>query len=728
MAMVKSGRINRLVISLIPLILVAALLFPNSFGASQVPAQEGYQYYLPLLSFTPRDVYYEYLTSIGGSDTLFYVADQLAFLGRGHQLVILDVSTPSHPVLLTSVNLPAPPEFLVVRDGYGFLALGNAGFGVLDLRQPAQAYLLYRLPLDGFSQHVLLSDQAAFVSSDQSVYVVDISQPASPHLVSSIPMYAKRAQFHDSLLLVFFPSGFTFYDISDLKDIIEVSRFNFYWGSLIAVSANHIYFQSSACGIFSCAYWLDIIDISDPYTPFKSGTYQVMSDYTHIIFQGDTAYIGDGWNVEVAHITPDGGFDTLGNYHFGAYIEFLQLDRGKLYLGGNNSIEILDVNDPVNIIQVGKYTSSTYAIKSSQIKLPFIYAQVNLIGGLSDAVSMLVFDVTDPKLPTLVNDTAYSSLNIEPVFEPYQIYLDGERMYVTASIGGDNFSSSTVGIRIFDLQQPVAPVALADYLPVDPEGGAGVSDASLHNSVEIRNSIGYIVTSWGNLLVVDFSDPLAPVVLSRYSANASTVRVIGDHAYLISREDEDPNTSLHLLILDVSDPSNPILLSDYVYASFPDAYDTLFDVSRGIAYLGLPGALRLLDVSDPTNPTELGELPLDSEDYPRSVNVEGDLAVISIENRVEIIDISTPLTPIRLADIELPYVRSIEIHDPFVFLVGREGAYVLDIAQPEQPHLFLHYPGYATSIAGKSNNLVYVARPSDGLEIYRFYPPGFSIE
>jgi hypothetical protein len=707
---------------------VAALLFPNSFGASQDPTQEGYQFYLPLLSFTPRDVYYDYLNGIGGSDTLFYVADQFAFLGRGHQLVILDVSAPSHPVLLTSVNLPAAPEFLVVRDGYGFLALGDAGFGVLDLRQPAQAYLLYRLPLDGFSRHVLLSDQQAFVSSGQALYVLDISQPASPQILSSIQTFAHSSQFHDSLLLVFFSSGITFYDISDLNNIVEVSLYSFYWGSLVAVSANHLYFQSSACGIYSCAYWVDIIDISDPYTPINSGTYNVMSDYTHIIIQGDTAYIGDGWTVIVAHITPDGGFDPLGNYSFGRYIEFLQFDRGKLYLGGNNSIEILDVNDPLNIIQVGKYTSPTYAIQSVQIKLPFIFTRVKLISGLSDAVSMLVFDVTNPTTPTLVNDTAYSSLNIQPVFKPDQIYLDGNRMYVTASTGGGLFSPPIEYIRIFDLQQPAAPVPLADYLPVDPEGGAGVLSAYCHNIVEVKNSIGYIVTSPKNLLVVDFSDPVTPVILSRYSTNTSSVRVDGDHAYLISREDEDPNTSLHFLVLDVSDPSNPILMSDYVYASFPDADDACFDVSEGIAYLGLPGAMHLLDVSDPTNPVELSELPLDSEDYPRSIEVEGDLAVIGIENRVEIVDVSTPLAPIRLADLELLYIRPIEIHDPYVFLIGYEGAYVLDIAQPEQPHIFLHYPGDVTSITRKSNYLVYLARYKGGLEIFGFYPPGFSIE
>jgi hypothetical protein len=156
MTMVKPGRINRLVISLIPLIVVAALLFPNSFSASQVPAQEGYQFYLPLLSITPRDVYHDYLNSLGGSDNLFHLSGQLVFLGRGHRLVILDVSVPSQPMLLTTVHLPAPPQFLVVRDGYGYLALGDAGLGVLDLRQPAQAYLLYRLPLAGFGRHVLL--------------------------------------------------------------------------------------------------------------------------------------------------------------------------------------------------------------------------------------------------------------------------------------------------------------------------------------------------------------------------------------------------------------------------------------------------------------------------------------------------------------------------------------------------------------------------------------------
>jgi hypothetical protein len=728
MAMVKSGRINRLVISLIPLIVVAALLFPNSFGASQVPAQERYQFYLPLLSFTPQDVYYDYLNSIGGSDTLFYVADQLAFLGRGHQLVILDVSAPSHPVLLTSVNLPAPPQFLVVRDGYGFLALGDVGFGVLDLRQPAQAYLLYRLPLDGFSRHVLLSDQQAFVSSKTALYVLDISQPASPQILSSIQTSAYTSQFHDSLLLVEYFDGFTFFDIRDLNNIVEVSYYFGPSGSLVAVTADHIYLQCIACGIYSCAYWLDIVDISDPYTPFKSSTYNSMNEFTQIIIQGDTAYIGDGRNVIVAHITPDGGFDELGYYPFGTYIEFLQFDRGKLYLGGNNSIEILDVNDPVNIIQVGKYTSPTYAIKSSQTRLPFIYTQVKLIDSLSDAVSMLVFDVSDPKLLRLANDVAYSSLNIQPVFLPNQIYLDGERMYVTFPTGGGDFFPIE-GIRIFDLQQPVVPIELADYLPEDPEGGAGVWVESLHNSVEIRDSIGYIVTLGNNLLIVDLSDPLSPVVLSKYSAYARTVRVDGNHAYLISREYEDPNISLHLLILDVSDLTNPILMSDYVYASFPDAYDASFDVREGIAYLGLPGALRLLDVSDPTNPAELSELPLDSESYPSSIKVEAGLAVIGIDNRVEVIDVSTPLTPIWLSDIELTYqIRSIEIHDPYVFLVGYKGAYVLDIAQPEQPRLFLHYPGYATSIARKSNYLVYLARYSDGLEIYRFYPPGFSVE
>jgi hypothetical protein len=729
MTMVKPGRINRLVISLIPLIVVAALLFPNSFSASQVPAQEGYQFYLPLLSITPRDVYHDYLNSLGGSDNLFRLSGQLVFLGRGHRLVILDVSVPNQPMLLTTVHLPAPPQFLVVRDGYGYLALGDAGLGVLDLRQPAQAYLLYRLPLAGFGRHVLLSDQAAFVSSDQALYVLDISQPASPRLLSSFPMYAEHAQIHNSLLLVTQFDRFSFYDIHDLGALVEVGHLETQQLSLLAVTANFIYVKSWMCGRLGCSYWIDIIDISDPSQPDWAGSYTTADTPSQMVIEGDTAYFIDGGYLIVARIQADGGLEKLGEYSMESGSATLWLVQDKIYASGYSSIEVIDVSNPAEVKQTGIYISPTYAFPFSQIGLPYIFSRASLIDGGREAVSLLAFDVSNPQQPALVSDTPYSSLNIQPVIKTNNVYLDGKRMYVTSHTGEYSAMFPVESIRIYDLQQPVFPVEVGEYLPGIPGQGMGVWFEGYYNSVQIRDAIGYIITMGNNLEIVDLSNPTTPLVLSTFFTTAKTVCLDGDYAYLVSSAYGGLNDYLHFLTLDISDPHQPTLLSDYLISTSPDIYDSAFDVSEGIAYFGFPGVLRLVDVRDPANPSEISVFPVDSEYAPALVQVEGDLAVIVVGDKVEIIDVSTPLAPALLAEMVVSaWTTSIQILDLYVLLTSMTGAYILDISQPAQPRVIVHYPGNATSIATQAGYPVYLARYLEGLEIFEFYPADWSGE
>ena len=200
--MKQSAHISRKLLLPIPLLAVGVLLFSTGFTLSRIPDQDNHQVYLPLVSLAPPDVYGQFLNSIGGKDNLFYVAGPLAFLGRGHQLVILDVSAPANPVYLSEVQLPSTPTFITVKDTYAYLTLGNAGIAIIDIHQPAQASLLSRLPLGGISHHVLLSAGLAYVSSSQALYVVDISQPAYPRLLGSTTLDANYSQFHESLLLV----------------------------------------------------------------------------------------------------------------------------------------------------------------------------------------------------------------------------------------------------------------------------------------------------------------------------------------------------------------------------------------------------------------------------------------------------------------------------------------------------------------------------------------------
>jgi hypothetical protein len=723
-----SARTGRMVRFLVLLIASTALLFPTGLSASPLSEQDDHQMYIPLVSHSPIDVYQQFLNGLGGQDNLFYVHGQLAFLGRGRQLVILDLAVPNHPNFLAKVQLPGEPTFLAVKDGFGYLALGDAGLGILDLRQPAHAYLINRIPLAGFSRHVMLADKAAFVSSDEALYVLDTSQPVAPRLLRSIPINAQSTQMHDSLLFVKgYSLSFAFYDISKLSAPVEVGHYDAPSSSVLAVTANYIYMKAWACGMHGCDDWIEIIDIRDPSQPVWSDSFHPLSETRNMLIEGDTAFITNAPYITTARIHPDGSLETLMNYMHGPADSILQMESNKLYVAGEESIEVIDVSNPGDVKAVGKYTSSSYVFGTSQTSLPYVYSRASQAGAMigAAAVSLLSIDVSNPENPTLAGDSSFGSLNIQPALQADQVYLDGSRMYVTSPTGDYSGFFPVESIKIFDLQNPVFPVEVGEHLPGIPGQGVGVwFDGQSYDSVQIRDAIGYIITMGQDLEIVDLSNPEAPLVLSTFTTNnAKMVCLNGNYAYLVSSAYEYPNVILRFLTLDIADPRQPTLVSDYLISASPDIYRLAFDVSEGIAYLALPGILRLVDVSDPANPSELNVLPLDSEFAPSKIQVDGDLAVIGIENRMEIIDVSIPLSPSRLSVIEIgDWMDSLNRIGNNVYLSSGAGSSVLDITDPAQPRVVRHYPGYASSINTKPAYPIYLARYSSGLDIYKPYP------
>ena len=721
--MVKSVHIS-LVGKFFTLLLAASmLLIPTGYTPNQDPEQDTQQIYLPLVQVAPPETYQQVLNTLGGSDGLFYVSGGLAFLGHGYQLVILDVSEPDYPTFLTEIQLPARLTSLIVQDSYGYLTLGDAGIAILDLGVPSQAYILSQLPLAGSSRHVLLSGNVAFVSGTQALYVLDISQPAHPYLLSSIPMFAYYSQFHDGLLLVVH-GGFTFFDISDLSAPVKVGSYeDVNMDSVSAIGPDHIFMTGvSGCGMHGCAYFISVIDVRDPARPVQSD-YLDTQDTPSILIDGNDIYFTDLNQIIFARINSAGVLEKLAYHTPEVAFGFLRLERDKMYLGGYSSIEILDVRDPFDIEQVGKYTNPSYEFEASQISLPYIYYRARPIDAVDFSDRLLVLDVSDADEPELVSETPFSSLNVQPGFWASQIYLDGDRLYVTFPTGRYTVFFPIMGLKIFDLQQPIYPVLIADYLPGAPNN-TGVWFEDSRYSVEIKDAIGYIVTMGKDLEIVDLNNPTSPLVLSTVPAEAKMVRLDGSHAYLISEVFEEPIPSLHLLTLDVANPRQPTILSDYVISSTFETFNYSFDVSGGIAYLGLPGILRLVDVSNPASPSELSVLPIDSQLNPANIEVQGDLAIIGIENRMEIIDVSTPLTPTQLAVFDADdFITTIQILDHYVYLTSLAGAHILDISYPDQPRELQSYPGYATSMVSKKGYPVYVARLRDGVEIYPPYPP-----
>ena len=125
----------------------------------------------------------------------------IGIIGATNDLLVIDVTNPSNPVLLGKYsvirNANGPYEAfyeIVLQNNLAFVANGNSGFNILDISNPANIYQLSGLngnPVGGSwggNWAVAISNNYAFLgefSQPNLLEIVDISNPTSPVLLGS---------------------------------------------------------------------------------------------------------------------------------------------------------------------------------------------------------------------------------------------------------------------------------------------------------------------------------------------------------------------------------------------------------------------------------------------------------------------------------------------------------------------------------------------------------------
>ena len=234
-----------------------------------------------------------------------------------------------------------------------------------------------------------------------------------------------------------------------------------------------------------------------------------------IFFNGDIAYVSDGSDIMIAQVKPDGVLEELSRYQAETGGGIFLLEGNRLYLNAANSLEILDVSHADKPKQIELYTDPAYANETLQSALPYIYYRASSTASPSGPKSLLVLDASDPEDVKRTSATPFSSFNMQPGFNADHLYLDDALMAVTTPTGESIGYFPVVSLKVFDLQQPLTPAEIADYLP-----NGGVWFEGLQGSVQISDSLAYIMTLWRDLEIVDLSSPATPKLLSTYLANA----------------------------------------------------------------------------------------------------------------------------------------------------------------------------------------------------------------
>ena len=178
---------------------------------------------LPVAAPNAQNV--ELVGQIGGACYAVAVQGNMAYVGLGPRLAVLDVSSPTSPTLLgQSAVLPGVVEGVVVAGSQAYVAAGSAGLRIVDVSSPASPRELGDYDTADCATGVALAGTLAYVADREGgLRILDISNPASPREVGFYitPGYALGlalagslvyvADYHGGLcILRYRPSAFVF--------------------------------------------------------------------------------------------------------------------------------------------------------------------------------------------------------------------------------------------------------------------------------------------------------------------------------------------------------------------------------------------------------------------------------------------------------------------------------------------------------------------------------------
>jgi hypothetical protein len=128
--------------------------------------------------------------AFGADKALIADAEEgFAYVGTGNgNLHIVDVTDPAHPAPVGKLPLATTIWTVAAAHGMVYVAVGDAGLVVVDVQDPRAPQVVATLPGVGWANHIVVRAGLAYVWAGSRVHIVDVRDPASPRLRSSIEL------------------------------------------------------------------------------------------------------------------------------------------------------------------------------------------------------------------------------------------------------------------------------------------------------------------------------------------------------------------------------------------------------------------------------------------------------------------------------------------------------------------------------------------------------------
>jgi hypothetical protein len=257
-----------------------------------------------------------------------------------------------------------------------------------------------RLWVDGIDiQDVVVSGKYVYLASfsqatfQSEVNVVDVSDPAHPTWVSSVPVVAHSLALYGQYLVVASGDSINIYQQGALPTLISTVKLDNYVSVYWVTVSGHYAYGVGPAGLY-------IYDISNPAHPTGPWHYATNGLYFNLVVDGGYAYLAEnhsGSDVLILNVADPAHISQVADLAIAGYR--LEKAGDILYIANasqtNGGLYFENVSDPANPQPI----TGNYRINGTiDVKVQENYAFI-LDGTTGHPVHLAIVDVSNPNLP-----------------------------------------------------------------------------------------------------------------------------------------------------------------------------------------------------------------------------------------------------------------------------------------------------------------------------------------
>jgi hypothetical protein len=471
-----------------------------------------------------------------------------AYISGGGFMAVIDVADPTAPTIIGDLPVSGWHHDLAVNGNYVYLADYLAGLHVIDINDPTAPAEVSLVGKSGI-RAVTVSGNQAYVANGTTLNVYNLSNPASPALISSVSivsvvndiavagdhLYATAGidlrvvdisnpaspviisshrdtngnRFADIALegehayllpAPYSSTALVAFDISAPADPVLLGRSPINEGAFslptgVAVSGGYALIATSHVSRLS------VVSVQDPSLPTYVESLPGVSGSNSLTVVGERSYTVNYDSLSIQDISNPAAPMDLGSVSLSSSTNLDVVVNGAyaFVAGGRNGVIITDISDPAQPTVLSRL-SLGQQVGTLETAGSYVYASVKNGGD-----SPLIIDVSDPSTPREVG--------FIPANYVKHILFDNGYLYL----------STGLGLQIFNASDPLHPVKVG---AVNIEGSASYS--------VISGKYLYMACGSGGLRIVDISDPTAPFEVAHQTTagDGRYVDVVGDMVYV----------------------------------------------------------------------------------------------------------------------------------------------------------------------------------------------------